>query len=84
MKRVEREIEVVVEHRCDLCGAELPEERGYEVRRVEVRAEVGTCYPEGGEHEVTEFDLCSRCFFERLVPWMKEQGAEPQVLEVNY
>ncbi len=79
---------------CDLCGCEAVQpgsrwEGGlYDVSEtrleVSVVAEEGTVYPEGGSTERTVVDLCPTCFNERLVPWLRSQGAkisEPQEIE---
>jgi len=35
----------------------------------------GSNYPEGGTGTEYEIDLCPKCFKERLVPWLKSEGA---------
>lgn len=86
---------VLAECRCDLCGVEhrpchewpgVGEDAGspYRVASTEVQCETGTSYPEGGEKTVTSFDICPACFLNKLVPWLKSQGAEARVEEVNW
>ncbi len=69
----------VVDHvSCDLCGTTITENYNYEVNEVEVRHKTGTSYPEGGSSEETSVDMCGKCFDEKLVPWLRSQGAEPR------
>ena len=42
---------------------------------VEVRQRQGVSYPEGGSGTEIEVDLCPTCFKEKLVPWLRSQGA---------
>lgn len=63
---------------CDLCGdvidVKLPK-----VDEVVVRHRVGKYYPPGGCGEETSVDMCCKCFEEKLVPWLRSQGAEPRI-----
>ena len=61
---------------CDLCGAK-PKARGYDINEVEVRHKVGELYPEGGSGTETRVDMCGKCFYEKLVPWLISQGCSP-------
>jgi len=61
---------------CDLCGVKITEE-GYEVSEVEVRHKIGYSCPSGGSGEETSVDMCGKCFDEKLLPWLRSQGAEP-------
>jgi len=68
---------------CDLCGivaigAEW--ERGVwsvggTTVMVEVSQEEGESYPDGGSGTGYEIDLCPACFKDRLVPWLRSEGA---------
>ena len=67
---------------CDLCGFKgKPHWDGglYEVNtttlKVVAQHTEGTQYPEGGDGEAINIDLCPKCFRERLVPWLKSEGA---------
>ena len=31
--------------------------------------------------DFVEVDMCSQCFETKLVPWLREQGAEPRTTE---
>ncbi len=76
--------------KCDLCkkfyrGADSyhdtdwPTDCSYDVETTGVYYESGSAYPEGRFTETTVFHICPDCFTERLIPWLKEQGAEPTV-----
>jgi len=62
---------------CDICGA-LVEEKQYDVNEIEVRHKSGYSCPGGASLEETSVDLCGKCFDEKLVPWLRSQGAEPR------
>jgi hypothetical protein len=59
---------------CDLCGKAIGHE-AHEVDKVRIEYENGFRYPEIGDVEVLQFDMCGSCFKKKLVPWMKAQGA---------
>jgi hypothetical protein len=63
---------------CDLCGIAI-REHGYDVDSVTMEWEVGARYPEGADVECTGFDVCGDCFKNKVVPWMREQGATPRI-----
>lgn len=81
--------EVTVKVTCDVCHATIKSD-GWgdvdrvEVDRVEVKHEEGQSWPEGTHIKSRAFDLCSKCFDEKLVPWMKAQGADPRDEEVDF
>lgn len=73
---------------CDLCKKQIKDGwdcfsvAGAEVkiRRTwtYVSATEGIHYPEGGgDAETIEYDVCVKCFKEKLIPFMESQGAEP-------
>jgi len=70
--------------KCDLCGLESKGEEWeaksiYEVAETEIAIEIrqkeGANYPEGGHGTKYEIDLCPNCFKDRLIPWLKLEGA---------
>lgn len=82
---VPAETKVVLDYvSCDLCGERIKEPGSYEVDEVNTSHRVGTSYPEGGSGATTTFDLCARCFTEKLVPWAAELGAYPRVTDWDY
>jgi hypothetical protein len=41
-----------------------------------VKLKTGQSYPEGGDGEEIEFDICPECFTGKLIPWLESQGAK--------
>jgi hypothetical protein len=82
---VTREEERTVAVTCDLCGKQAPRPEGHhgvwadgyhDVAEVTVQVRVGDSFPEGGNVQVREFDICPDCFDGKLIPWMEGQGAQ--------
>lgn len=72
---------------CDLCGRETREVGDRYDNKIEettVEMKVGESWPEGSNYTQTSFDICVRCFAEKLVPWFKEQGAAPRTEDCYY
>lgn len=63
---------------CDLCGAKI-KSYAYDVNEIEIRHKIGSNYPGGGSGTETSIDMCGKCFEEKLVPWLRTQGAEPSI-----
>jgi hypothetical protein len=86
-KEVEEQIAII----CDLCQAESPcrthwlvGSSGYSGRTVVVSIQDQSSFPEGGTVKRHSFDLCPKCFWEKLVPWMEQQGAKPRVMKRDW
>ncbi len=71
--------------KCDLCGVEAQSESWeaescYNINETEIRIEIrqkeGSNYPDSGMGTTYEIDLCPVCFKEKLVPWLRSQGAD--------
>lgn len=62
---------------CDICRGEIAPEYG-DADLVSVLHRTGCSYPDGGSGEEVSFDICGDCFDLKLVPWLREQGADPQ------
>lgn len=95
MKKTEKksrttEYEVTVEVRCDLCGKLAPipseawQEDCFDVSETKVSMRTGRQYPDNGSGDTVEFDICPDCFSNRLVPWFKENGANPTEKEWDW
>ena len=83
-KRAAERIETfVVKVTCDICHEEIRREHG-SAEEVTVEHKTGFSYPEGGSGETVLVDICPKCFDERLVPWLKSQGAEPRKEEWSW
>lgn len=70
---------------CDICGAKSKRDDWtteiYDVAEVEIRLREGDNYPEGGSGTRIDVDMCPDCFREKLIPWLKSQGAKIEVKE---
>ena len=75
-----KKMEVLDKVTCDLCGEQIEHERGC-IDEVEVLYRSGTNYPDGSFGDIVEVDMCSQCFETKLVPWLREQGAEPRTTQ---
>lgn len=73
-----REEERVVKTTCDLCGDEIKEPGGYDFDHITVERRSGVAYPDGGQTDYTEFDVCKQCFQDKLVVWFASYGARPR------
>ena len=68
---------------CDLCGTESEQshwgESYCESDEIEVSVVVkrreGFNYPYGGHGTEIDLDICPKCFKEKLIPFLQEQGA---------
>lgn len=79
---------------CDLCGTTVEKRQHregadwstgtYEVLETAVWLKQGESYPEGGQHDVREYDICPECFRDRLEPWLMEQGAVPRERSLDF
>lgn len=82
----------LVETTCDVCGAVA--KRGncgsssYDVDEVEVEVTVrqkdGSSYPEGGSGTEIVVDICPACFKDKLVPFLRSQGADIEEREWGF
>lgn len=84
---VTREEIKIVEQTCDLCGrkAKRPGYHQwlgayYDISETEIcvkiRHKEGEAYPDGGSGKEITIDMCPYCFKDKLVPWLRSQGAE--------
>lgn len=70
---------------CDLCGQRIDrDQNSFDIDEVRVAHRTGSQYPGGGDHTTVAYDVCGECFDNKLVPWMKAQGAEPTSDEVDW
>jgi hypothetical protein len=77
--------DVLIETKCDLCGDVTKNSWQKELGNlgeIEVRMLEGSGWQDGGsDTRELAFDVCPKCFTEKLMPWMKSQGAEPTITE---
>jgi len=57
---------------------------GFEICETEISFSEGESYPEGGSKTTLSFDICPKCFEEKLIPWAKSQGAEVTEVESDW
>lgn len=70
---------------CDICHEKIKGAiSSYGVNKVEIRYKYGNEYPEGGDGEEVEMDMCPKCFETRLVPWIQTFGGEPSRRKWSY
>ena len=78
---------------CDLCGLETKRERNWgtdddwdnTLDNTRVKYETGQSDRDGGGYSKTKsFDICPKCFEEKLIPWFESQGATIQESELNW
>lgn len=69
---------------CDLCKQKINEEWRGDYAEVDVCCKIGVRWPDGGNYDQWEFDLCADCFQNKLVPWMKSQGADPAISDCDW
>lgn len=71
---------------CDLCGDITDNDwsPGYEQNEAKVAIQEMKAYPEGGWGAEYEYDICPTCFKEKIMPWLKKQGAEPRKRDIDY
>lgn len=68
---------------CDLCKDKIVE-HDHQVDEVDVSRTTGYRFPGSGQGTITSFDLCGKCFEEKLIPWLRDQGAEPLVSDWDF
>jgi uncharacterized protein (DUF2225 family) len=84
MKNYEEKVSLT----CDLCGLKIYQrfnnwDKGFLiVAETKVSMKTGNTYPEGGSVTEVGVDICPDCFNEKLIPWLKSQGAK--ITETEY
>lgn len=73
----------LVKTTCDICTKKIEEEL-YTVDEVTIEYKTGSSYPEGGSGDEIGVDMCGKCFNNKLIPWLKEQGANPTTREWDW
>jgi len=78
---------------CDLCGVASKNHQDWRTSwsdaaetevRVTVRLNNGSRYPDNGSGTECEVDICPKCFQEKLIPWLKSQGADVREEEWDF
>lgn len=86
---VTKEVEELVEMRCDVCGAESKystwgDSRHFKETTVMMHLGEDYGYNAGGEATITEFDICPKCFSEVIVRALEDKGAKARITEYDY
>ncbi len=75
-----REYEREFKRVCDLCKREIPTEAKNRAKgiadHISMRKKTGYVDREGGSGKTVEVDCCIPCWDEKVVPWLRAQGAE--------
>lgn len=90
---VEEKVSKVFFHTvCDLCG--VSDEGGdwpvgttnkdNNVNKIEIEWKTGWKYGVDENYDKFNIDMCPSCFQDRLLPWLKSQGAEPRITDSDY
>jgi hypothetical protein len=66
--------------KCDMCGAKKDDEVAIE--RIEIID--GDSNTEHGILKITKFNLCKKCFEEKIIGWFEEIGVEPTIEEIRW
>ena len=70
----------IVSITCDICKETYRGQNwgkgGYVEENTDVSFEYGYCFPEGRSTKKIEFDVCPKCFKEKIIPFMQTFGAE--------
>jgi hypothetical protein len=83
-KRTEtREVEVVYQVDCDLCGQQI-RSKIYDVDEVTITHECGQRFPDGGHLEIFDPDICSKCWVEKVLPALRAIGLNTQYRENSW
>lgn len=73
---------------CDICktnsrGSDGWAENGWDVKNVEISLDEGSNYPEYAFGETITYDICPKCFKEKLMPFLDSLGAKPEVKDYS-
>ena len=89
-KKVRSEVEntFLVAMTCDLCDKQTKRHDWttgiYEVAETTVQFKEGTNYPDGGCGTLYDVDICPGCFRDKLIPWLRSQGATVRETEWDW
>lgn len=68
---------------CDICKEKIVI-YGYDADETEIRMKEGNNFPEGGMGTETTYDVCIKCFKEKLMPFFEKCGARPTIREWDW
>lgn len=76
--------EIIAFVSCDLCKEKIPTCEDNEVNEIKLYHKTGKQRLGIGSGETVEVDICDKCFDEKLIPWLRTQGAEPHTEEWSW
>lgn len=71
------EEDALSEIKCDICGKVSKSnwrEEFYDATETSAELKTGRSYPEGGDGEKYEIDICPECFKKKLIPFVETFG----------
>lgn len=78
------DISVEDETLCDICKNSVESGGNWSNDEITIESKEGYSFPEGGSAEYKFVDMCKTCFDNKLIPWLKSQGAEIQTRETDW
>jgi hypothetical protein len=73
--------EVIDSVTCEICGEKIENKDNIEVDEITIRRKKGEQYPECGFGEMTEVDMCGKCFEEKFLTWLWSYNGRPRISE---
>lgn len=79
LKTIPSKVEEVIEKiTCDICKSEIVRYKGCSIYDVEIYARHSNGTEDGGYSKEYKFDICWKCFNEKIIPFIKSFGCEPK------
>lgn len=78
-----RDYEVVDQIICDLCGKVI-DEHAYDTDEVTIKHDRGVRYPEGSWGKTIAPDICSDCWCNIILPFLREKGLKTEYKKYDY
>ncbi|USK77693.1 hypothetical protein [Peribacillus frigoritolerans] len=74
-KIVQKEVKVIEQHVCDICGSDMIPDRynSFDASEITIEAKIGSVVPGGDLREKFSIDCCSDCFQYQVVPLIENK-----------
>ena len=84
-----RPYKTCIKMECDICGLSSESndwsQESHSIQNVDVSCELGESYPPDRYTETHSYDICPKCFRDKLAPWIEShRNAEPRVTESDW
>lgn len=79
-----KEVSVEDKTLCDICKNSIESRGNYSCDEITIESKEGNSYPGSGNADYKFVDMCKTCFDNKLIPWLKSQGAEIQTRETDW